>query len=191
MNITTAEFVKGIIGTDPILEGRIPHVAFVGRSNAGKSSVINTLTGRKTLVKASTTPGKTQEINFFLVNGERYFVDLPGYGFAKIPEKKREKLRKMMIWYLVDAGVKPAAVALIVDANVGVTPLDRDMLDILRENHHRVILVANKIDKAKQSVRYRLKKELSITAGIPDYDIVPFSAKTGEGRDMLLRLILS
>jgi len=190
MNITSAEFVKGIVGTDPITRERVPHIAFVGRSNVGKSSVINTLTGRKSLVKSSATPGKTQEINFFKVNGDRYFVDLPGYGFAKIPEKRREKLRKMMIWYLTDPDARPNAVVQIVDANVGITELDRDMLDLLRENEHRVLLVANKTDKMKQGARYRLAKDLSVTTGIPERDIIAFSATKGAGREELLAKIL-
>ncbi|HFC36125.1 MAG TPA: ribosome biogenesis GTP-binding protein YsxC, partial [Candidatus Moranbacteria bacterium] len=120
MQIKTAKFVKGIIGTDEILRDGKQQIAFVGRSNVGKSSVINSLVGIKKLAKSSATPGRTQEINFFLINDKVYFVDLPGYGFAKISKKQREKIRKMIIWYLSYAETKPCKVVLIIDAKVGI-----------------------------------------------------------------------
>ena len=92
--IKDAKFIKGIIGTDNLLTDGTPQVAFIGRSNVGKSSIINALVNRKGLVSSSSQPGKTTEINLFNINKELYFVDLPGYGYAKLSQKKREKLRK-------------------------------------------------------------------------------------------------
>ena len=96
--IKTAEFVKGVVGTDPILKEKIPQIAFVGRSNVGKSSVINALTGKKGLAISSSTPGRTLQLNFFLINEKAYFVDLPGYGYARASLKQAEKMRKMIMW---------------------------------------------------------------------------------------------
>lgn len=188
MTIKTAEFVKGITGTDPILEDSIPHVAFIGRSNVGKSSVINSLTGNKGLVRSSGQPGKTQEINFFRINKKSYFVDLPGYGFAKLPEKKREKLRKLIIWYLTYSGVYPKKVVLIIDARVGLTDLDQEMLKILRECKHPILILANKVDAVKQSVR--VKQERLVREQIQgDEEALFYSAKNMEGKKKLLQIL--
>jgi len=179
MKIKSAEFIKGIIGTDDIMNDGIPQVAFVGRSNVGKSSVINSLVNRKNLVKSSATPGKTQQINFFLVNDNIYFVDLPGYGFAKLSEKKREKLRKLILWYLSDSGVKPYKVVLIIDAKVGPTDFDMEMLGFLAEHGHNVIILANKADKLNMSERAKQSK--LIQEKLRSKDIFFYSAKTKDG----------
>ncbi|MEX0934993.1 MAG: ribosome biogenesis GTP-binding protein YihA/YsxC, partial [Candidatus Paceibacterota bacterium] len=147
--IQNIEFMRGILGSDSILEDSRPHIAFVGRSNVGKSSTLNCLAGRN-IAYTSKKPGKTQEINFFLVNDSVYFVDLPGYGYARISAHEAEKLRKHMIWYLSESGVQPRWVVLILDAKVGITDLDRDMLDILAGEGHRVLILANKMDKLNQ-----------------------------------------
>src|SRR3989338_2063045 len=112
MKITSAKFVKGIIGTDDVLYDGIPQIAFVCRSNVGKSSVINSLVNQADLVKVGKKPGKTTEINFFLINRQFYFVDLPGYGYAKVSPVEKEKIRKRMLWYLTESKVQPACVVL-------------------------------------------------------------------------------
>lgn len=189
MAIRTAEFIKGITGTDPILENGIPQIAFIGRSNVGKSSVINSLAGKKGLVRSSGQPGKTQEINFFLINRKIYFVDLPGYGFAKLPEKKREKLRKLIIWYLTYSGACPQKVVLIIDVRVGLTDLDQEMLKILRECGHPVLVLANKVDAIKQSVR--IKQERMVKGQIHgEEETIFYSAKSGEGKEKLLKALI-
>lgn len=187
MKVTTAEFVKGINGTDPILQSPLPHIAFAGRSNVGKSSVINSLSGRKNLVKSSGEPGKTKEINFFVINKKYYFVDLPGYGFAKLPFKKREKLRKLILWYLTYSGVKPRYVVLIIDAQIGMTDLDREMLNILIECGHPLLVLANKIDRVKPSKRVALKR--AIQDAVSPTPVFFYSAKSGEGREHVLRML--
>jgi len=99
MKITSAQFAKGARGSDSIFEDGIPQVAFIGRSNVGKSSVINFLVGQNDLAKTSSFPGRTQKINLFLINKALYFVDLPGYGYAKVPNKLKDSLRVMVNWY--------------------------------------------------------------------------------------------
>lgn len=184
MEIRSAEFVKGIIGTDDVLVDGTPQIAFVGRSNVGKSSVINSLVNRKDLVKSSSTPGKTQEVNFFLVNKEAYFVDLPGYGFAKVPEKRREKLRKLILWYLAESGGQIHKVVLIIDAKVGPSKFDIEMLELLRELRHPVMVILNKSDKLKRNDRQKQVKKIG--EQLECDNLFLYSAKTKEGREGLL-----
>ncbi len=188
IKILSAEFIKGIIGTDDILTDGTPQVAFIGRSNVGKSSVINSLLQRRNLAKSSSTPGKTQQINFFSVNGEVYFVDLPGYGFAKLSKERREKLRKMILWYFAESGASSKKVVLIVDAKVGLSDFDIEMADFLKSLGLDVIVVANKSDKLNQSKRAKNLK--SITNLLMQDNIILYSAKTKEGREELLRELL-
>lgn len=178
MEIKTAEFIKGIIGTNEIIEDNYPQIAFIGRSNVGKSSLINSLTKRKKLVKSGSTPGKTKQINYFLINKNTYFVDLPGYGFMKGPLKQREKIRKMILWYLFRSQIDFKKVILIIDAKIGLTKFDQEMVDLLEQNEQEYIIVANKMDKLKKNVRPDL-----------NLDFIPYSAKTNKGREELLENI--
>ncbi len=186
MNIVSATFTKGIIGTDPILSEKHPQVAFVGRSNVGKSSVINSLVMRKDLVKSSSMPGKTREINFFLINGKFYFVDLPGYGFARVSPKGAEKLRKLILWYLGSGEARVRIVVLIVDSVVKPTSYDKEMADILRAENIPFVVVANKIDRLNQTERAHNMKSIEAALGA---SIVPYSARTHNGREALLEII--
>ncbi len=191
MKIKSAKFIKGILGTDDILRDNIPQIAFVGRSNVGKSSVINSLVNRKSLVKSSSTPGKTQQINFFLIQTdveELFFVDLPGYGFAKLSIEKREKLRKLILWYIEDSFAQPQKVALVVDAKVGPTQFDIDMFDVLKKKSYDVVIVANKVDKLKRNDRQKQFKK--IEEKLSCNKIILYSVKTKEGREDLLSLLL-
>lgn len=186
MIISSADFVKGIIGTDPILGGTQAQVAFVGRSNVGKSSVINSLVMRKDLVKSSSMPGKTREINFFFINKKFYFVDLPGYGFARMGAKGAEKIRKLILWYLGSGEARVKLVILIVDSVVKPMPYDKEMSDILRSENIPFVVVANKIDRLNQTERSHNMKAIESALGAT---IVPYSARTHYGRDELLALI--
>ena len=118
---------------DPILKDGLPQVAFIGRSNVGKSSVINSLVGSKTLVKIGKVPGKTTEINYFLINNKFYFVDLPGYGYAQGGKVQIEKIRNMIVLYLRETGTKPTLVILIIDIKAGLMEFDKNSLAVLRE----------------------------------------------------------
>ena len=186
MEIKSAEFIKGILGTNEILDDDRLQVAFMGRSNVGKSSVINSLVNRKDLVKSGSMPGKTRQINFFLINQKVYFVDLPGYGFMKASLKDREKARKMLLWYLFRSQINFKRVILIIDSKIGITKFDQEMLDLLDQNECSVILVANKIDKLKKS---QLNKQIQIIQKQTNKEIVPYSAKTHQGREELLEKI--
>lgn len=188
VKIESVEFVKGIKGTNSILGDGRPHVAFVGRSNVGKSSVINALLNRKNLVAVGKRAGKTTEINFFLVNGKFYFVDLPGYGYAQANLKAREKIRKLILWYLTSGEARLSFVALIVDIRAGLTDFDKEMLEILRAEGHLCVIVANKIDKLNQ--KETAKKLATMRKESGGTEIFPHSAETKKGTDVLREKLL-
>ncbi|MDD3498374.1 MAG: ribosome biogenesis GTP-binding protein YihA/YsxC [Candidatus Moranbacteria bacterium] len=189
MFIKSAEFVKGITGTNEILLDGRPQIAFVGRSNVGKSSLINSLVGRKDLARSSSKPGKTQEVNFFLINNGYYFVDLPGYGFAKVSPKRKEKIRKMIVWYLSYAESRPKKVVLVVDSKAGAKKFDVDMKDLLREENLDFFVVANKIDKLRKNEEKTKIKEIMGKLGMDDSSIVSFSSKTLKNREKIIKKI--
>ena len=189
MKISKSEFIKGVIGDDYSMEDNLPHIAFFGRSNAGKSSVINSLVGKKDLVKVSKTPGKTREANFFCINDSFYFVDFPGYGYAKRSISQRNKMIKRIFWYVKFSTARPKVVFLIIDANVGLTVLDQDMIKILEANKHQIVIVANKIDKLSKSAAG--KQLFSIQKEARDILVFGYSAKTNEGKDELIKKIAS
>lgn len=189
MNIKSAEFIKGIIGTDDILyDGKI-QVAFLGRSNVGKSTLINSLTKRNNLARSSSNPGKTIRMDFFLINNEFYFVDFPGYGYARHSSEKRGKLAKMILWYLLYSEVKNRLVILIIDAKIGMTAYDRDMLKILRQQHIDHIIVANKADNLKMGQK---EKQLSNIRSLYKYsEIILYSSKEKYNHEELSKKISS
>jgi GTP-binding protein len=188
MNITSAKFIKGVVGPDELLEDGKPQIAFIGRSNVGKSSVINTLANQKGLARTSSFPGRTQEINIYLINKDFYLADLPGYGFAKNSHENRETLQKLIYWYFFDSPYEQKKVVLIVDAFVGLTQNDSEMLYSLKQAGKNVIVVANKIDKVKKSdLPKQLKK---IQSEIGSYKLLPFSAEKKLGVSELVNEVL-
>lgn len=190
MKITSAEFLKGIIGTDIILTDGVPEYAFVGRSNVGKSSVINSLVNRKDLVKTSNRPGKTTEINLFGINTKKcYFVDLPGYGYAKRSPKEKESIEKLILWYLMYSEASIFKVVLILDSKAGLTEFDEEMIHVLRDKGYPLIIVANKMDKLNQKetvAQLRAIKEAAHEAVVMPYSAVTAGVKE---RDALLEKI--
>ncbi|MBM3283721.1 ribosome biogenesis GTP-binding protein YsxC [Candidatus Gottesmanbacteria bacterium] len=173
MKIKSAVFVKGITGTDEILNNGIFQVALLGRSNVGKSTLINSLTMKKNLARSSSSPGKTIRMDFFLINRSFYFVDFPGYGYAKHSWEMRDKLAKMLLWYVMYSGIKNRFALLIIDAKVGITPYDADMIKTLYEYRVRHIIVANKADKLSSS---QLEKQVGIIKlDYPNSEIVAYS----------------
>jgi GTP-binding protein len=189
MKILKAEFARGVIGGDYSTGDNFVQIAFLGRSNSGKSSVINSLTGKKNLVKSSKVPGKTIEANFFCINDSFYLVDFPGYGFAKRSVADRNRMVKRIFWYLEFSNVKPKAVFLIIDANVGLTKLDWEMIKVIEENKHNIIIIANKIDKLAKTKR--VKKILTIIEQAKGIQVLGYSAKTKEGQEELFKKIES
>ncbi len=185
MKSTSAEFIKGIRGTDTIATNGVAQVAFVGRSNVGKSSLLRAITNNKKLVKVSNTPGKTTEINFFLINKKYYLVDLPGYGYARVNPKEKEKLQKLIIWYLTDPTIRPKKVVIVIDTKIGITPFDQQMLQILREQEHPFIIAANKIDKlSKTALALKLQE---ITTAARGGTVIACSATKRDGIATLVK----
>jgi len=186
--ISNAQFVRGAIGGEGLPLDGLPQIAFVGRSNVGKSSLINSLTGQKNLAISSSTPGRTLQLNFFLINENAYFVDLPGYGYSKVSLKHAEKMRKMIMWYLEYSDSRPKYVVLIIDASVGPKKHDLEMLELLDENGHNTLVVANKADKIKSSQEVKQKKIISEM--LEGREIMYYSTKTGKGKKELLELLI-
>jgi GTP-binding protein len=189
MKINSATFIKGIRGTDAITADGVPAIAFVGRSNVGKSSIINALCNKQSLVKVSRKPGKTTEINFFLISNKFYFVDLPGYGYAKVSPEEKESIQKLIIWYLTSPDVTPYKVVLILDAKVGLTLFDNQMIEILQAQKHPYIIVANKIDKLTQ--KERVVQMVAIAAGAGGAEVVPCSGNTARGTELLQKRLFA
>ena len=189
MKIISAKFIKGINGTDEILYDEKFQVAFLGRSNVGKSTLINALTMRRNLARSSSTPGKTIRLDFFSINDKFYLVDFPGYGYAARSLEKREKLGKMILWYLRFSEVKQRLVVLIIDAKVGLMPFDLDMLKTLREEKIDFLLVANKVDNLKMGEREKQLEKIKSESG--GAEIIAFSSKEKEGRKALMQKISS
>ncbi len=181
MQIKKAEFVKSVPKTEGLPKDSRPMVALVGRSNVGKSSLINTLTGKKGLSRVSGTPGRTQFINLFSVNDNLYLIDLPGYGYAKTGKAQRVVLQEMIHDFLANAERLKLAIV-IVDARIGLTDLDRDMLDLLGGLQIPVVIAANKIDGLSRTAGQAAIQK--IEAGVLA-DVVPVSSVTGAGRDQL------
>lgn len=184
MKINSAIFLKGLVGDDSILHDGMKQVAFIGRSNAGKSSLINCITGSRDLARTSSTPGRTQELNVFKINKSHYFIDLPGYGYAKATFEDWTKLNKLIYWYLFESKLNPKIV-LLIDSNIGPTPDDLGMLKFLESHGHDVIIVANKVDKIKSSEYHAKFKK--INSEITGHKIIPFSSKEKIGVNELLK----
>ncbi len=179
----TAKFERGVTGEDPIFSKPTPHVAFVGRSNVGKSSMINTLTGVRGLAREGDTPGKTKEINFYATNVKKYIVDLPGYGFAEGSLKDRVELKQRIEWYISESKAPIEKIVLMVDAVAGLTELDENMLQILHMHAHPLVIVINKIDKCSQSELYARQKAVHDAA--PNAAVFLCSTRTGLGIEKL------
>lgn len=191
MKINSADFVKGLVGPDAALADGKAQIAFVGRSNVGKSSVINSLTHKKDLARTSSFPGRTQEINLFLINKSFYLVDLPGYGYAKASMERQEQIQRLIYWYLMETDPEKQKVVLVIDANVGMTATDLEMLGELEERGKSVIIVLNKIDKLKKLAAEARLKEVQAAAG--GYPIIPYSSKkrigVGQLTDEMLKKV--
>ena len=188
MNIKSAKFVKSLIGTDEVLEDGTPQIAFIGRSNVGKSSVINSLVNEKNLARTSSFPGRTQEINVYVINKALYLIDIPGYGYAKASWEKQEQIEKLIYWYLMDSGYSQKKVIFIIDASVGPTDQDIKILRDLEKRRKNIVIVANKIDKIKKSAYMQQLKKIKTAVG--KHAIIPYSAKKHIGISKLTEEIL-
>lgn len=183
--IRSLEFLGGMAtlnGWRPPAE--LPEVAFAGRSNVGKSSLLNRLIHRKKFARVSNTPGRTREVNFFKVNGTFVLVDLPGYGYARISKEKRAEWKPLIESYLRRSPQLRGIVQLL-DARHDPTNDDRQMLDFLGELGVPTVVVLTKIDKLRASERKARLTALGASLGLDDDQMISFSAVTGEGRDEL------
>jgi GTP-binding protein len=186
VKIISAEFVTSAGKATECPPSPRPEIAVSGRSNVGKSSLLNSLFGRKKLVKVSSTPGKTQRLNYFLVNDRFHVVDLPGYGFAQAPDAVREQWRDMMQEYLRTRR-QLAAVIQLVDSRHEPSREDREMVKWLRGEQLLFCLVASKIDKLGQSKRTRALRDITDALQVPATQaLIPHSSETGEGKTELL-----
>jgi GTP-binding protein len=179
VKVITCEFLAGVAEPRDFPPVTLPEVAFLGRSNVGKSSLINALLGRKGVARTSSTPGRTRQVNFFRVNGACLFVDLPGYGFARVPRATRQGWKELAEAYL-DRGAPGRLVVLIVDARHPPSPLDREMREWLEDRGMPYRIAATKSDKlSKNELNRSLKTHLK-EIHRPDL-LIPCSAETREG----------
>ena len=193
LKITTAEFLQGVADLHQLPKNELKEVLFIGRSNVGKSSLLNKMCNRKSLARSSSTPGKTREINYYIVNNLFYFVDLPGYGYAKVPEQMRAGWKRLIEDFLKRGG--PIALGMqLIDSRQEPTPLDLMMMDWLEYYEIPYLLVLTKSDKlpvsklSKQLDAYRSRFSQQLNEGCCR-GIVPFSIITGDGKLELLRMI--
>ena len=183
------ETVCGI--TSKLPENAFPEVAFAGKSNVGKSSLINGLLNRKSLARTSSQPGKTQTINFYKVNGDLYLVDLPGYGYAKVSNEIKAKWGRMIENYL-HGSKQLKAVFLLVDIRHEPSANDKDMYQWIVAQGYEPVIIATKLDKLKRS---QVQKQIKILKEglklLPGTQLIPFSAETKQGRDEIWDVICS
>ena len=189
MNFQNVEFLISAASPEAFPKRRLPEIAFAGKSNVGKSSVINRLLQRKNFARVGDKPGKTIHVNYFLVDNTCYLVDLPGYGFAKVSQAEKERWGKLMEDYFAAGRITLGV--LIVDYRHPPTNNDITMANWFLESGCPFVVVANKLDKLKKS-EYApnlaiIRRDLALPESVP---VIPFSAEKGDGRDALVKVIL-
>jgi GTP-binding protein len=191
MKITQVELCAVAANRQQFPREVLPEIALVGRSNVGKSSLINALLNQKNLARTSSVPGRTQLIFFYKVNEAFFLVDLPGYGFAKTSKELWARVRARAESYFQQRGKKIRTTLVVLDAGVGVSPLDKEMLTYLSSEKISYVLILNKVDKVSQKELHRVKTEAQKWIPAKEgEEIILFSAKSGLGKDLLWRKIL-
>ena len=191
LNVNKADFVKSAAAAGQFIHSSVPKVAFAGKSNVGKSSVINRMLNRKNFARVGAQPGKTVHVNYFLIDGKLYFVDLPGYGYAKVSQAEKERWGKLMEDFFADPGTFDLGV-MIVDARHKPTADDITMAEWFQNAGCRLAVVANKLDKLKKNEIEPNLKLIRETLALPEeVPLIPFSAEKGQGREQLLTEIMS
>jgi GTP-binding protein len=188
VNYAKIEFVKSAFKMVQLPEEPLPEIAFAGRSNVGKSSLINRLVNRKGLVKVSARPGKTQSLNYFIVDAKLYLVDLPGYGFAKVSKKLQDDWQELVTEYLTSSPTLRCVVVLI-DLRHALKGQDRELIEWLRSRGRPFIIVYTKRDKLSNNEQAKQASSLDAAIGLNKQERVLFSAKTGEGKEELMAAI--
>ena len=190
LNLNRVEFIRSAAAPAQFIRSALPSVVFAGKSNVGKSSVINRVLNRKNFARVGAEPGKTVHVNYFLVDDKLYFVDLPGYGYAKVSRGEKERWGKLMEDFFAEKDLTSLGV-MIVDARHKPTADDVTMAEFFKASGHRLVVVANKLDKLKKS---ELEGNLALirnTLALPaDIPLLPFSAEKGTGRETLVAEIL-
>jgi GTP-binding protein len=188
MNITNAKYLTSVVKSEDIIKDDVVEIAFVGRSNVGKSSLLNRLVGQKNLAKTSSTPGLTKMVNYFLINESLRIVDLPGYGYAKTGQKHIANWEHLMEDYLLGSqGLK--TVFVLIDCRIKPTELDHMMLDFLNSYQIPYVIVLTKVDKLAKSKIPQAVSSAAKELGVRREMIFPFSSETGFGRERLLLYI--
>ncbi len=189
MKIRKAQFVKSTLRKGEGPHPPLPEFAFVGRSNVGKSSLINTLVNIKNFARVSKQPGKTRAVNYFIINDAFYLVDLPGYGFAKVSKAEKQKWQEAIEGYLLE-NPRLQLLFVLVDAKVGVKPADEQLVEWLQYHHIPFQVIATKADQIGRSkwqgAIQEIQKRLRL---LPDQPVILFSAKTRLGRDEVWKVI--
>ena len=190
LNVNKAEFIKSAASPNQFIRSSTPSVAFAGKSNVGKSSVINRMLNRKNFARVGASPGKTIHVNYFLIDGKVYFVDLPGYGYAKVSQAERDRWGKLMEQFFASEGLIDLGV-MIVDARHKPTADDVTMAEWFKNSGCRLVVVANKLDKLKKS---EIEPNMALIRQALDLPeevlLIPFSAEKGQGRDALMAEIM-
>ncbi|OQX88868.1 hypothetical protein B6D60_00875 [candidate division KSB1 bacterium 4484_87] len=189
MKIQSIEFIGSFTQIKQLPKRRLPEVAFAGRSNVGKSTLINVLANRKNIAKTSSTPGKTRTLNYYLINDNFYFVDLPGYGFAKVSQRERQQWQKLIERYF-SSNKYLRGIIQIIDSRHSFTKLDLEMVGWLAHSQLPVLVVATKTDKLPGSKRKLILDKIENEArqlGVAE--TIPFSAVTKQGKLEILKSI--
>lgn len=190
LNVNRAEFIRSAASPKQFIRTPLPTVVFAGKSNVGKSSVINRMLNRKNFARVGASPGKTVHVNYFFIDEKLYFVDLPGYGYAKVSQSERDRWGKLMEDFFAEPSLMSLGV-MIVDARHKPTADDVTMAEYFKNSGCRLVVVANKLDKLKKS---EIEPNLALireTLKLPgDVRLIPFSAEKGQGREALLAEIL-
>lgn len=189
LNTGKAEFVRSAASPEQFIRSSVPAVVFAGKSNVGKSSVINRILNRKNFARVGNTPGKTVHINYFLIDGKLYLLDLPGYGFASVSRSEKERWSVLMEQFFAEKNLYSLGV-LIVDARHAPTKDDVAMAAFFRQSAVPFLVLANKTDKVKSSEiasnLAQIRQTLALEEEIP---LIPFSAQNGQGKDLLLAAV--
>lgn len=191
LNVNRAEFIKSAASPQQFIRSSMPSVVFAGKSNVGKSSVINRLLNRKNFARVGASPGKTIHVNYFRIDDKLYFVDLPGYGYAKVSQAERERWGGLMEDFFAQPGLIDLGV-MIVDARHKPTADDVTMAQWFKASGCSMVVVANKLDKLKKSeIEPNLELIRRILELPEEIILIPFSAEKGQGREILLSQIVN
>ncbi|MDR0446489.1 MAG: ribosome biogenesis GTP-binding protein YihA/YsxC [Oscillospiraceae bacterium] len=187
LKLQNAEFIKSAASPDALIYDDLPRIVFSGKSNVGKSSVINRVLGRSNFARVGSRPGKTVHVNYFKIDGRAYFIDLPGYGYASVSRSEKARWSALMEYFFENTAFSLGV--MIVDCRHKPTADDVTMAAWFRDTASPVVVIANKRDKVKNSALEGNIETIRETLGLGATEIIPFSAETGEGKTRLISLL--